>query len=74
MFDDAFASIARDGAGMLEVQLRLQKALQALASLEDSAIESAAKRHSRLALARAGRALELTEEQESLSQAAQWSA
>ena len=32
MFDGAFTAIARDGAGAIEVTLRLQKALHALAS------------------------------------------
>ena len=32
-FDDFFTPIARDGVNMLEVQIRLQKALDALAQL-----------------------------------------
>ncbi len=73
MFDDAFAPIARDGAGTVEVQIRLQKALASLASLGNDEIETAAVRHSRLALKRAKHALTLTEDFEILAKAAQWS-
>jgi uncharacterized membrane protein len=34
MFDDVFAPIARDGAAILEVQMRLQKALRSLAAID----------------------------------------
>lgn len=73
MFDDAFAPIARDGAGTVEVQIRLQKALASLASLGNDEIEMAAVHHSRLALKRAKHALTLTEDFEKLAKAAQWS-
>ncbi len=73
MFDDAFAPIARDGAGTVEVQIRLQKALASLASLGNDEIKTAAVRHSRLALKRAKHALTLTEDFENLAKAAQWS-
>lgn len=73
MFDDAFAPIARDGAGTVEVQIRLQKALASLASLGNDEIETAAVRHSRMALKRAKHALTLTEDFEILAKAAQWS-
>ena len=73
MFDDAFAPIARDGAGTVEVQIRLQKALASLASLGNVEIKMAAVRHSRLALKRAKHALPLTEDFEHLAKAAQWS-
>ncbi|MFT5534366.1 MAG: putative membrane protein [Candidatus Paceibacteria bacterium] len=53
MFDDAFTAIARDGAGFLEVQVRLQKALQTLAARDNDAMRLAARRHTRSALARA---------------------
>ncbi len=73
MLDDAFAPIARDGAGTVEVQIRLQKALASLASLGNDEIEKAAVRHSRLALKRAKHALTLTEDFEDLVKSAQWS-
>lgn len=53
LFDDAFRIIARDGAAQIEVQLRLQKALAALAGLGDEAFRAAARRQSELAMARA---------------------
>ncbi len=62
MFDDAFRAIARDGAGTVEVMLRLQKGLRALSSLEDSAIRDAALTYSRMALARAEKKLDMPED------------
>lgn len=62
MFEDAFTAIARDGAGTLEVAVRLQKAFRSLASLEDPAVRDAAIHHSRMALARSEKALGLAEE------------
>ena len=62
MFDDAFTAISRDGAGAVEVMLRLQKALESLASLGDRAMREAAMAHARLALARAEKGLDLAEE------------
>ena len=69
LFDDAFTAIARDGAGVVEVSVRLQKALHALALLGDDDMREAAQRHSRLALKRAEKALALSEDFE-LAQAA----
>ncbi|NYS62024.1 DUF2254 domain-containing protein [Halomonas salicampi] len=57
LFDDAFTAIARDGANMVEVSIRLQKALWALAETGDSAMAAAAKKHSRMALARSERVM-----------------
>lgn len=62
MLDDLFAPIARDGAGMLEVQVRLQKVLRALAATEDPEVAAAARRHARLALARAETVLTMEHE------------
>lgn len=62
MFDDAFTPIARDGAGAVEVVLRLQKALESLSSLGDRAMRDAAMAHARLALARAEKGLDLPED------------
>jgi uncharacterized membrane protein len=73
MFDDAFTAIARDGAGAIEVQVRLQKALAAMATLGNEALTDAARVHSRLALARAEVALDLAADREVLTAAAQWS-
>ncbi len=64
MFDDAFTAIARDGAGTVEVGIRLQKALRDLASIGDEPMRLAAVHHSTLALARADQALNLPEERD----------
>jgi uncharacterized membrane protein len=64
MFDDAFTAIARDGAGTVEVGIRLQKALFALASMGDERLRQAAARHAALAVARADQALKLPEERQ----------
>jgi uncharacterized membrane protein len=64
MFDDAFTAIARDGAGMIEVAGRLQKSLESLSSTGDTKMRIVAIHHSRLALARAEKALELSEDLE----------
>ena len=59
LLDDLYRPIARDGAGMGEVQLRLQKAFLALAELGDPDLAAAALGQSRLALERADAALSL---------------
>ena len=53
MFDDVFPLIAREGAHMLEIGIRLQKAFNALATLDDMPCQDAARQHARDALARA---------------------
>ena len=52
MLDDVFAPIARDGASMIEVQIRLQKALLALLATDPVFFGPAAKAHSAAALSR----------------------
>jgi uncharacterized membrane protein len=49
LFDDFFTPIARDGARMIEVQIRLQKALKALRQI-DGTFCANAQRHSHSAL------------------------
>ncbi len=51
LLDDAFRPIARDGAGMFEVQIRLQKALAAIAMLAPDTMASPARRLSQDAIA-----------------------
>lgn len=70
MFDDAFTGIARDGAGLVEVVVRLQKALAALAELGDSEMRDAARRHARLALKRAELAMTLPDDVDAVREAA----
>ncbi|EGM79035.1 Putative membrane protein [Rheinheimera sp. A13L] len=74
MFDDAFTAIARDGAGVIEVAVRLQKALESLASSQDADIRQAAEYHSRLALKRAHLALNIAEDLKVVEDAADFSA
>jgi uncharacterized membrane protein len=58
MFEDAFRPIARDGAGTIEVVVRLQKAFASLATTGDAIMRDVAIHHARLALARAEKALD----------------
>ena len=59
MFDDAFTGIARDGAGTVEVVVRLQKAFEALATIDDKPMRENALRHAHLALVRAEKAMQV---------------
>ncbi|MFO8141287.1 MAG: DUF2254 domain-containing protein [Marinobacter sp.] len=74
LFDDAFTAIARDGAGIVEVSIRLQKALCALAETDDQAMVIAAKKHSQTALARSEYALSLQEDIDAVRRTAAFSA
>lgn len=62
MFDNSFNGIARDGAGTIEVALRLQKAFRSLASLNYPNITEVSKAHAQLAFRYAEKALTLEEE------------
>lgn len=64
LFDDIFQPIARDGAGMVEVQIRLQKALAALARTGDRRYRRSALLHSKLALDRVEAAMEFEPDRE----------
>ena len=66
MFDDAFNAMSRDGAGTLEVDIRLQKAFNTLASIGGVDVQEAARSHAQLAFRYAERALQLPEEIERL--------
>ncbi|WP_410219339.1 DUF2254 domain-containing protein [Paracoccus sp. (in: a-proteobacteria)] len=66
LFADGFAPIGRDGASLIEVQMRLQKALIALSELGGHGFRTAALHQSRLALAHAEKALALEVEKEDL--------
>ncbi|MBX3568820.1 MAG: DUF2254 domain-containing protein [Rhizobiaceae bacterium] len=57
LFDDFFHPIARDGAAIAEVQIRLQKAFAALAGSGDERFRVQSLRHSRAALRRAETAM-----------------
>lgn len=66
LFEDAFMLMARDGAALIEVQLRLQKALAALARAGDEPFRAAAMRQAELALARAEAAMPLEADRQRL--------
>ncbi|GGE04541.1 hypothetical protein GCM10011390_24380 [Aureimonas endophytica] len=66
LFDDAFLAVGRDGAGVVEVGIRLQKALRTLSRLDHPGFADAARRHARLALERAELALDLETDKQAL--------
>lgn len=66
LFDDAFMLMARDGAGLVEIQLRLQKSLAALARLGDADFRQAAWEQAELAMARAEAAMALEHDKQRL--------
>lgn len=70
LFDDLFTPIARDGAGHVEVAVRLQKTLAILAGLGDERFAKAAAEASRLALVRAEHALSLEHDRQRVREAA----
>lgn len=70
LFDDFFIPVSRDGAGLVEVGIHLQKMLQTLASLGDERYRMAAARHSAQALARAEAVLTATDDLFRVRQAA----
>lgn len=62
MFDDAFNALARDGSGIIEVVLRLQKAFISLTSFDDNTLKQAASTHAFLAYQYAKNGLTLPQE------------
>ena len=72
MFDDAFTAISRDGAGTVEVAVRLQKAFESLASVGVTSLRDVAIHYARLARARAENALAAPEDLEVLRKAAKF--
>mgnify|MGYP003664156620 CR=1 FL=1 len=66
MLDDAFMAIARDGAGTVEVAIRLQKALYSLSVVGDKRLQEATQEHIRMALARVDIALDLQEDRDAV--------
>ncbi|XUY29304.1 DUF2254 domain-containing protein [Agrobacterium sp. rho-8.1] len=71
IFDDLFTPIARDGAAIVEVGLRLQKTFGVLARLGAPGFRNNAIRHSKEALARAELALSLENDRQRVRAAAQ---
>lgn len=74
LLEDAFRPIVRDGAGIVEVQVRIQKALQSIASMEDSNLANAAQSTSRNALRRIEQAMSFAGDFDAVVHAARWSA
>lgn len=66
LMTDAFAALARDGAGLIEVQIRLQKTLIGLATIAPALFGPDARRQSARALALAEAALVLEEDRATL--------
>lgn len=62
LFNDIFIPIARDGAGTVEVGVRLQKTLRTLSRMGGPNYREAALRHSAMALERAEKALTLEDD------------
>jgi uncharacterized membrane protein len=71
LLDDGVAPIARDGAALVEVGIRLQKAMRALAHLGDAEMAEAAREHARLALARGEQELGFAPDRDRLVKAAE---
>ena len=68
-FDDAFRPIARDGSNNIEVMLRLQKAFNSLATIDNGEIKESAIRNSEEAYKRAEKAIEFTNDLDTLRKA-----
>ncbi|UXZ93903.1 DUF2254 domain-containing protein [Pseudomonas phytophila] len=66
LFDDFFAPIARDGAPLLEVDVRLMKALVSLSQINPVLFQKPCARHADLLLKRANSALTLQEDKDQL--------
>ena len=66
LFDDAFMLMARDGAGLVEIQLRLQKSLAALGRIGHGEFRQTAREQAELALARADVAMALEHDKQRL--------
>lgn len=71
LLDDGISPIARDGASLVEVGIRLQKALRAVGRLSDPGMRDAAQEHASLALARAEQALDFAPDRDRLLKAAE---
>jgi len=67
LFEDAFGPLARDGAGVVEVGIRLQKCLAALAAIGDPDFAAAARTQATRALGQARATLTLESDVEALA-------
>ena len=71
-FDDVYAPLARDGAGLLEVAIRLQKSLATLGDAGPASWREAAAHHARRALTLAETSLTLESDLRRLRDIARW--
>ena len=67
MFDDAFTGLARDGASIIEVSIRMQKTLAAIAKTSNGKISDAAAEHAKTAYERSINALTYEGDKETLN-------
>jgi uncharacterized membrane protein len=67
MFDDAFLAVGRDGAGHIEVVIRMMKSLMALADCGQPAFEEPARRQMKLLVERAMSALPAVPDRQALA-------
>ncbi len=74
LFDDAFTGIARDGAGTVEVVVRLQKALASLATFGDASMRESALLQARRSLVRAELVMQAPSDLVAVRTAAQFAA
>ncbi len=72
LIEDAFTPIARDGAGMIEVGIRLQKALRSVAAMGDPSLREAAILQSVEAMERGEEVLPHERDRERVREAAAW--
>ncbi len=70
LFEDFFPAIARDGASIIEVGIRLQKAFTFLAATGDKDLDTASRYYSELCLARNMQALSLDLEKHKVAESA----
>lgn len=72
LFDDIFTIVARDGAGLVEVGLRLQKTLALIAKFDGNGFRENAQRCSKEAIMRAEAVLTIPQDLEKLRIASSW--
>ena len=68
VLDDVFVPIGRDGAGLVEVGIKIQRVLSALHALDRPGVGAAALCHAQCALSRSEKALHLPPDMERLRQ------
>jgi len=66
LIEDLFMPVARDGAGLIEIQIRVQKSMAALRDMAPEAFGEVMPKYAELALKRASQSLTLEEEVEQL--------